>query len=379
MIIPNPPLIKIRDALKSKGYNLWFVGGCVRDSVLGEEPDDIDLCTDATPEEAIEVYKENNLRYFETGIKHGTITVVPRVPSGKDLVPYEITSLRTESEHDGRHAVVAYTRDLIEDLSRRDLTINAMAQDFDGNIIDPFGGMSDLKNERVRMVGNAAERFKEDYLRILRFFRFHARFAGLRPLDLDTVEAIVHTKAGLNDISGERKWQEMRKIIVGPHSATTLRRMQKFGVLAAMHIKFLDCIKAYQCQLQCLSSAAIVLGITIPKGSIDYVMSEWRMSNNERAEARFANLHEKTKDREKYKELLVDGSNPKWVEEMLKYHALESLSDWDVPVFPVDGLDLINKKGIKSGPAIGVTLRTLRERWKQSDYKLTKSQLLNNL
>lgn len=370
MITPNQHLIKIRDALASKGHSLWFVGGCVRDSLRGEEPKDIDLCTDATPDEAMAIYREHRIRYFETGLAHGTLTVRAGGES------YEITTLRTESEHDGRRAVVAYTRDLHEDLSRRDLTINAMAQDFDGNIIDPFGGVSDLQNERVRVVGNAEERFKEDYLRILRYFRFHARFAGNTQFDTDSITAVCKTRDGLKNISGERKWLEMQKIIVGPFSAVTLGRMQSLGILQSIGIRNIDAIKAYQAELQGVSRPATMLGIILDKQIVDNVMRDWRMSNNERAEARFANGACKTgRDVQNYKEWLTDGADLEWVEQMLMYHNLPSLRDWDIPTFPLNGNDLM-KKLQKQGPVIGQTMRHLRGLWKDSEFALTRDDLL---
>jgi hypothetical protein len=386
MIVPSSQLAKLRTHFNSKGFELWFVGGCVRDTLLGVEPKDIDLCTDATPDEAIEVYDEFKIRYFPTGIKHGTITAVLRGPktvqkSGRrsSLYPYEITSLRTESDHDGRHAVVAYTRDLLEDLSRRDLTINAMAQDFDGNIIDPFGGMSDLRDERVRLVGNAEERFKEDYLRILRFFRFHARFAGKNPYNEQADIAIRATMDNLSQISGERIWQEMSKIIVGPDSAYTIDRMKQMGVMKYIQAPRIDSLTALQCQIYGLSRSPTVLGLCMKNSELEETMSRWKLSNAERSEARFACRNKSNRDIESYKEQLVDGAYLEYVEELLNFHSLEPLRSWDVPVFPVDGLDLINRKGIKTGPAIGIALRGLRQKWKDSDYTLTKDQLLGGM
>jgi tRNA nucleotidyltransferase/poly(A) polymerase len=372
VITPNKHLIGVREALQRQGFDLWFVGGCVRDSIRGEEPKDIDLCTSATPEEAIQVYEKNNIRYFKTGIDHGTLTV--RV-NGQS---YEITSLRTESNHDGRRSTVSYTRDIIEDLSRRDLTINSIAQRFDGYIIDPFGGVDDIKNHRVRMVGSASDRFKEDYLRILRFFRFHARFAGESPLDQSALEAIEETKEGLNQISGERKWQEIQKILVGPSSSATLIRMKDVGVMKSIGVKDFSVDRMKKCDEKKISRSSTVLGIISYKQIIESVMSDWRMSNSERSEARFANLYHDVTSVGKFKDLLVDGANIDWVEELLKLNDLSSLREWEVPVFPVNGLDIINKKGIKTGPAIGLILRNLRESWKKSDYKLTKKQLLNH-
>ena len=167
----------LRAAFQACGFDIRLVGGAVRDIVAGEDPKDLDFCTDANPTEQLEIYTANGYKYVETGLQHGTITVVI------DHVGYEITSLRTETDHEGRHATVAYTRDWMDDLSRRDFTFNAMAMTFDGVLIDPFGGQEDLRNQIVRFVGNANDRVKEDYLRILRWFRFQARFSKQGKID----------------------------------------------------------------------------------------------------------------------------------------------------------------------------------------------------
>ena len=160
----KPELLRLEKMFADAGFELVFVGGCVRDALLGKEPKDVDLATSATPEEQISLYNQNGIRFIETGLQHGTVTAV------LDGEPYEITTYRIDKETDGRHAKVDYTRDLVEDLSRRDLTFNAIAMRFDGTLVDPFDGMADLHNGRVRFVGNAQQRIEEDYLRILRFF-----------------------------------------------------------------------------------------------------------------------------------------------------------------------------------------------------------------
>jgi len=168
--ILNPALWCLRDAFRAQGFDLKLVGGCVRDLMLGLTPKDVDLHTDATPDECVLIYQAEGVRFEETGLSHGTISVI------FDHVAYEITSLRTDTETDGRHAVVSYTRDWHTDLRRRDFRFNAMSMSFEGDILDPFGGQADLEAGVVRFVGDAETRIKEDYLRILRWFRFRGRF-----------------------------------------------------------------------------------------------------------------------------------------------------------------------------------------------------------
>lgn len=218
------------------GFSVWFVGGCVRDLVIGKEPDDFDLTTDANPTEQIEIYKQENISYYTTGLQHGTLTV------SVDGEMFEVTSMRTDISCDGRHAEVEYTRDLTIDLARRDFTFNAMAMDMDGNITDPFGGVADLENGVVRTVGDAEMRFVEDYLRIMRFYRFTARYGKTEPLE--AVKAAIQTqKHGLSIIAVERIWDEIRKIMMGPNPAETMTSMMNDGIFKIFGFPEVDYMK----------------------------------------------------------------------------------------------------------------------------------------
>ena len=179
----------LRAQFVAAGFDLRLVGGVVRDTIASIPAKDIDLCTDATPEQQIEIYHRYGYRAIPTGLQHGTITVV------LDSVPYEITSLRIDVKTDGRHAEVEFTNDWHADLARRDLTINAMAMTFDGEVIDPFGGQQDLQDRVVRFVGDAEQRIQEDYLRILRCIRFMGRFGDINRIDHITWSAMVKMPA----------------------------------------------------------------------------------------------------------------------------------------------------------------------------------------
>lgn len=226
-------LLMLRSLFKQKGFDIRIVGGAVRDVINNVIPKDVDLCTDAFPEEAMQIYKENGIRFEPTGLEHGTITVVIKGEA------YEITSLRYDLETDGRHAKVQFTRDWTEDLARRDLTINAMAIDFDGNIYDPFNGYKDLSQGVVKFVGNPDERIQEDYLRILRYFRFAGRYSSsIR--DEESFEAIKKHASGLKGISRERVWQEMSKIMAHNSYFFVYQEMASAGVLEHSDLPVLD-------------------------------------------------------------------------------------------------------------------------------------------
>ncbi|MBV1822432.1 CCA tRNA nucleotidyltransferase [Komagataeibacter oboediens] len=201
-----------------------LVGGAVRDLLCGRGVSDIDLATPHAPDEVMARLKQAGIRVVPTGLSHGTVTAV------LDGHPFEITTLRRDEETDGRHATVAWTHDWREDAARRDFTINAMSCDSAGVVHDYFGGQADLAAGRIRFVGNARQRIVEDALRILRFFRFQARYGGAAP-DPDAIAAITALSGMIDRLSVERVWSELRRILVGPHVTRTLVQMHDSSVL----------------------------------------------------------------------------------------------------------------------------------------------------
>ena len=218
----TPSLLKLEKLFADNGYNLRLVGGVVRDLLLGKAPKDVDLATECTPDDMIRLFDSQGIRYIPTGLEHGTVTVHVE-NTGTD---YEITTLRVDRETDGRHALVNFTTDWRLDAERRDLTINAMSLDFNGTLYDYFEGQRHLAEKRVLFVGDATSRIKEDYLRILRYFRFYGRIvpsAGQH--DAETLEAICSLAHGLENISVERIWMEVRRIVTGGHAPHLIRTM----------------------------------------------------------------------------------------------------------------------------------------------------------
>ena len=209
------------------GGDARFVGGCVRDLVLGQPGEDIDIATPLEPAAVVGRLSEAGWKTVPVGIEHGTILAVAPEARGT----FEVTTLRRDVDTDGRHATVAFTTDWREDAARRDFTYNAMSLDREGFLYDYFGGLEDLEAGCTRFVGQAADRIREDRLRILRAFRFHARY-GLRDLDGDSLKALSDQAHGLAALSGERIRQEMARLIVGPGVRQTLQTMEACGVLA---------------------------------------------------------------------------------------------------------------------------------------------------
>ena len=214
-------------ALGAGGARVRFVGGCVRDALIGREPVDIDLATTEPPETVLGRLKAAGIKAVPTGLAHGTVTAVI------DHEPYEVTTLRRDVATDGRHAVVAYTDDWQADAERRDFTINAIYADPDGALFDPVGGVADLAAQRVRFVGDPGRRIAEDYLRVLRYFRFHARFGGGMP-DEAALAACAAARNSLGRLSAERVAAELLKLLGLEDPMPGLGPMRATGVLAAL-------------------------------------------------------------------------------------------------------------------------------------------------
>lgn len=212
--------------LTGAGYECYFVGGCIRNAILNAPVNDIDISTNALPDRVMALAKDAGLHPIPTGIDHGTVTVVV---SG---APFEITTYRRDIETDGRRAVVAFSDSIKDDARRRDFTMNALYADQDGMISDPLNGLPDLLARRVRFIEDADSRIKEDYLRILRFFRFYAWYGDTNAgLDAEGLAASAANLAGLESISKERIGAELKKLLAAPDPAPSIAGMVASGVL----------------------------------------------------------------------------------------------------------------------------------------------------
>ena len=213
-------------ALQAGGHRVLFVGGCVRNALLGELVGDLDLATDALPEKVVRLVEAAGFKAIPTGIDHGTVTVLA------GGLPHEITTFRRDVQTDGRHAVVAYSTDVAQDAARRDFTMNALYADPSGEVIDPLGGLPDLRARRLRFVGEPAQRIREDYLRILRFFRFSATYGDpALGMDAEGLAACAELADGIDGLSRERIGAEMRKLLSARDPAPALASMAASGVL----------------------------------------------------------------------------------------------------------------------------------------------------
>lgn len=370
-IILTPEVRDLGSLFDKHGFDLRIVGGAVRDLMLGKKPKDIDLATDATPDEMVTFLEKEGLKTIPTGVEHGTITVLG--PDTGEL--YEITTLRIDVETTGRHANVEFTRDWRVDAERRDLTFNAMSIDMEGILYDYFGGAKDLRNYITRFVGDADKRIKEDYLRILRFFRFLSKMEKQPVIGDAEAQAIEQNAEGLLQISGERIWMEMSKILIGNHVGYLLRKMCELGVAEQIN---LPCSKiVYKTTT---NNPITVLSILMNNiSAAETVIFQWKLSNPEKKLLLFLVEHQNfTIWNAKY--MLVDGVPLEWINELAAKHnqmnIAKKLEHWPVPVFPVVGADLI-ARNIKPGIEFGNILKDLKIKWKQSQFTLDKDQLLS--
>ena len=361
-------LSKLANIFNRGGHEIRIVGGAVRDLALDKTPKDIDLATDATPDEMQRMFDSAGVRHIPTGIEHGTITAVI---NGEE---FEVTTLRADVETDGRRAEVEFVRSWEEDAKRRDLTYNAMSMDFEGNLYDYHGGMDDLQDKVTRFVGDPEERIKEDYLRTLRYFRFQGRL-DTPTFDRETMQAIASNTAGLKQLSVERVWMEMGKILSGSNINQILGAMQKTGVLGAIGLD----VKPSQ-DIMDGGDPIINLARITDDESIGV---RWKMSNEEKGKLGFLISQKgQTHDKKWYTDQMADGFDRTQLDALARYNnqddMIQYIKSFKAPEFPVGGNDLL-KLGHERGPRIGKTLQALRTQWKAGNFSASKDELLKSL
>ncbi len=225
--ISHPGTQALFAALKAAGFQALFVGGCVRNALLDAPVGDVDIATDAEPQTVTDLARKAGFRVVPTGIDHGTVTVIAMG------AVHEVTTFRRDVETDGRHALVAFATDVAIDAARRDFTMNALYADRQGMVIDPLGGLPDLTARHVRFVGTPQDRIREDYLRILRFFRFHAWYGDPgQGMDAEALAACAELAEGIGALSRERVGSEMRKLLSARDPAPSVASMALSGVLS---------------------------------------------------------------------------------------------------------------------------------------------------
>lgn len=338
-----------------------YVGGAVRDTLLGLPVKDIDLATTLLPRKVMRALENVGIRAIPTGIDHGTVTAI--LPDG----PVEITTLRHDVSTDGRRATVAFAQDWQEDAARRDFTINALYADpLSGELFDYFGGLEDLKARRVRFIGDARQRIREDHLRILRYFRFQARF-GSQPADMEAENSVSELAATLKALSRERIGMETMNLLALPDPAPTVARMAQLGVLGVVLPEAdpaaLAALTEQERAQDVAPDSLRRLAALLPADPdlAGQVAARFRLSGAQKKRLTLAAARDQTPA--DARALAYRLGHDQALDRLLLAGAdTAPLGGWDIPVFPLKGGDIV-ARGVAAGPAVAKTLRAVEDRW----------------
>lgn len=373
----DPAAQRVCAALQAGGYQALFVGGCVRNALLGLPAKDVDISTDARPDQVTELAGRAGLKAIPTGIEHGTITVIA------DDTPYEVTTFRQDVETDGRRAVVAFSDNITDDARRRDFTVNALYATPQGELVDPLGGLPDLRARRIRFIEDPVTRIKEDYLRILRYFRFYAWYADQDAgFDPDALAAIAANAEGLGQISSERVGHEMRNLLAAPDPAPSLAGCQNSGVLLQVlpgadsrwiapliHIEQnLGVDPVWMTRLAALGGQDAASRLRLSRSEtkqLDLLLG--LMS----PDVPLAEIAYRQGQKTAISVMLLRGAV---MSKMPDSSLLETIFNASQAIFPVSAADLMPRY---QGPALGDRLRMLESDWIKSGFTMDKNTLLS--
>jgi len=400
--LKDDKLQRLLAVLSQDGEEARIAGGAVRNALLGQPVTDVDVATTTLPDETERRARAAGFRTVPTGKEHGTITVI----AGPQA--YEVTTLRYDVETDGRHARVAYGRDWTRDAERRDFTINALYAAADGTVIDPVGGLADLESRTLRFIGEADARIREDYLRILRFFRFFAWYGAGRP-DADGIRACARLKDGLSRLSAERVWAELKKLLSAPDPSRALLWMRQSGVLSTVlpetekwGIDAIHGLVAAERDLGWPADTMLRLAAILPPDAVRIggLADRLKLSKAEAGRllawahtalppaatgdaalrklvyrhdrqgledrARLALASSRAAAHERDTALVEAGGHARH---------LRMLETWQKPALPIDGNDLL-ALGLSRGARLGDVLRKLDDAFVESDFTLGRDALL---
>ena len=375
--LEDPDTQHVCKVLKDGGADVYFVGGCVRNALLGAGASDLDLCTNMRPEQVIDLAEAAGIRAIPTGIDHGTVTLVHK------SVPYEITTFRRDVATDGRRAVVAFSDCIKEDAARRDFTMNALYARPDGEVVDPLDGLPDLMARRVRFIGTAENRIREDYLRSLRYFRFHAWYGNPDlGFDPDALSAIAGNLDGIPSLSRERVGQELVKLLAAPDPAPAIAVMRQIGLLSVILPGSDDRALAPLIHLEAgmppdpMRRLAALGGedpreaLRLSKAQANMVQLLRTEATGPTAPAALAYMYDQSvaRDAMLLRSALLEMPLPPMLETELNAGAQA--------VFPLTAKDLMPDV---QGPALGVALKRLKSDWIASGFSLDKDSLLRRL
>ncbi|MCB1473008.1 MAG: CCA tRNA nucleotidyltransferase [Rhodobiaceae bacterium] len=390
---PAATVLKVFNKDGAEPVETRVVGGAVRSALAGSAPADVDCATTAPPQRVMDIAAQAGLHAIPTGIDHGTVTVVV------DGKPVEITTLRTDVETHGRHATVAFGSDWLADAARRDFTVNAFYLDAHGHVHDPVGGAADITARRIRFIGSPAARIAEDYLRILRFFRFVASFEA--SADHEALSAIVAGRTGLRQLSAERVRKELLALLAAGDPVRSLTLMQSRGLLAdilgsAPSVPRLQRLMELEARLGAAPDAIMrlaALGLHVREDAgrlgarlrlanaeerrlADMADAWWRIAPGRGEHALKTAIYrlgpQVYRDRVVFAWLNCAMAEPDadWID------AIRLGGRWEVPAFPLSGRDLI-AAGLRAGPEVGEALKRLEAMWIASGFAMSREALLS--
>ena len=370
-----------------------YVGGCVRKILNKEEFDDIDLATNINPDQVKECLKKNNINFFETGLIHGTIT------ANIEKKNFEITSLRNDLSTDGRHAVVKFTDNWIEDSNRRDFTFNAIYADKHGNLFDPHNGVIDLKNGLVNFIGDPEKRIKEDYLRILRYIRFFLNYSKVDH-KLEVTKSIKKNINGITKLSKERLIDELKKLILSKGFIKLYRDKFSKEIITTIfpqiiNLNFFNNLNKYSLSLIEKKDFIFFISLLIidDTDNSNYFLYKFNFSKNDQKRIIFLkemnstfSFKEKFSKKNLYKILYFYGKS--YLVDMIDFQLFKSNKNYkklievkkyfeskNKPLFPIKTKDLIDKYNLKEGVNLGIKLKELENLWIKNDFKISDKEV----
>lgn len=386
---------KIFRAIHSFSANseIRYVGGCVRKIINKENFDDIDLAVNLNPKDVCEALNKNDIKYYESGIEHGTITALI------NNIKFEITSLRKDVDTDGRHAKVEFSDNWKEDASRRDFTINAIYADIDGSLFDPFDGKKDLENGKIIFIGNAEIRIKEDYLRVLRYIRFFLNYSKAKH-EPSVIKIIKKNLAGVSSISPERLLDELQKLVRSKGFSKLTKDKDSLEIINLVfpqlkNISLFGKLNSFAIKNLAKVDFILLLSLMIIDGTdnVDYFIYKFNLSKKDQKRLLFLNnffskkitsssFSEKNLNKILYfngREALIDVIYFK----IFKSNKVESkliklikiFKEKDIPVLPLKADILMEKYQIPEGKELGIKLKAIEEIWTNNNFKISEKEV----
>ena len=380
----------------STSGEIRYVGGCIRKILNNEVVDDIDLATNLEPQEVCEILKNNNIKFYESGIEHGTITAMI------DNFKFEITTLREDVETDGRHAKIKFSKDWKKDASRRDFTINSIYSDDSGNLFDPFNGKKDLENGYIKFIGEPDKRIKEDYLRILRYLRFYSNYSKHHH-DTDVIKKIKINIGGISKLSKERLFDELKKIT----NIKTLEKLSKDKTSSEIflmifpeikNLDFFSKLKPHSFNLAREFDFIFLLMLMILDNSdnADYFLYKFNISNKDKKRIKILDNFYRENSSKKItlndlnkifyfsgKQAVIDILNYKIFKSKKLDLKLKEFKDHFInkiiPIMPIKADLLMSKYKISKGKILGDKIKSIEEKWVENNFNISDQEVENIL